>query len=444
MTMKINKKIFLTLFLTYAFFTNTYLTTSDASRFSLTASIVEEQTFQIDNFLNEVITFWWLPKDFASYKGNIYSDKAPLGSFLGVPIYLIFRIITSDFNILGYFVTLFTVGVLTSLTALLVYYFGQLFHAEKNARALLAFSFGLGSAAFFYSTVFFSHAITAFMGFASFYLLFKAKNSLIPRNFALAGILAALAISSDYTAGVIAVVLFGYAFSLTPRKAYLFFLPFLATLLPLFLYHWIAFENPFVTPYLYANLYSEFHSTGFYGMGFLDLKFLSQLATQLFAPWGFFFTTPLALLSFAYLPKFYRSHKKEAFVIVAITIGLFYVAGNIGRFDAYSSRLLVPLIPFLILPLYTIDFKDIKFKTGFLMILIVSILINLAGVDTFLPKIVKISVISSTYGNHNLLGEFLLNRGINIHYITILPLFFIYTFIWRHEIQTWIKDLNLG
>ena len=70
-------KIFLTLFLTYAFFTNTYLTTNDASRFSLTAAIVEEHSLVIDSYLDTVISKWWFAKDYAVFDGRRYSDKAP-------------------------------------------------------------------------------------------------------------------------------------------------------------------------------------------------------------------------------------------------------------------------------------------------------------------------------------------------------------------------------
>src|SRR3990172_8049951 len=289
--MQTREKLFLTLFITYAFFTNTYLTTNDASRFSLTAAIVEKRTLQIGDFLEEEISPWWWAKDYSVYEGRVYSDKAPLGSFLGVPVYFSVRFFTADLGVLIYFVSLFSSGLLTAATALLIYDIGRHFTDKKRTWLLLAATYGLGSAAFFYGTVFFSHSITAFFGFASFYLLFVSRREGgDSKPIFLSGALAALAVSSDYYAGITAIALFGYA-AVSGRKARLFLASFLVTILPLLMYHWAAFGDPFTVPYLYANLYSKYHSIGFYGIRILDGPFISNLATQLFAKWGFFFAT---------------------------------------------------------------------------------------------------------------------------------------------------------
>jgi hypothetical protein len=433
--MQTKTKIFFTLFLAYAFFTNTYLTTNDASRFSLTAAIVEEHSFEIDNFLDTVISEWWWAKDFVFYKGQIYSDKAPLGAFLGVPVYLILRFITSDVRILAYFVSLFTSGLLTATTGLMIYEIGKYFGVKEKLRITFSLAFGLGSAAFFYGTIFFSQAITSFFGFASFYLLFQIKNRGGGRkNLAFAGAASALAISSDYYAGVIALSLFGYALILNPRKSYIFLLSFLMFIFLLLGYHWAAFGDPFTIPYLHANLFREYHATGFYGMGLPDMSFFSSLGSQLFSPWGFFFTTPIALFSFASLPKFRKKYKIETALILFISAGLFYVAGSIGLHDAYSSRFLIPLVPFLFIPLYTLDYDKMPIKLTCYLIVFISILINLAGADTFLPEVPDPAAISETSGNHNLLGEFLLSRGIDLHFATIIPLLIILGGIWREEV----------
>jgi 4-amino-4-deoxy-L-arabinose transferase-like glycosyltransferase len=210
--MQTKTKIFLTLFLTYAFFTNSYLTTNDASRFSLTAAIVEEHSFEIDNFLDRVISDWWWAKDYASLNGHKYSDKAPLGSFIGVPIYFFTRLFTSDLRVLTYLVSLFSAGVLTAATSLLIYNMGSYFTENSAVKTTLALAYGVGTLAFFYATVFFAHAVTAFFGFFSFYLLFQFKKGERERKYlAFAGAASALAISSDYYAGVIALPLFFYA-----------------------------------------------------------------------------------------------------------------------------------------------------------------------------------------------------------------------------------------
>jgi O-antigen ligase len=117
-----------------------------------------------------------------------------------------------------------------------------------------------------------------------------------------------------------------------------------------------------------------------------------------------------------------------------ITVGFFFVLGSIGSFDAYSSRLLTPLVPFLFVPLYTLDYGKWKIRLVLAFLILFSFVTNLAGVDAFLPEVADIEVIRSTYGNHNIFGEFLLQRGINLHWFTLFPLFIVVFLIWRKEV----------
>jgi hypothetical protein len=68
----------------------------------------------------------------------------------------------------------------------------------------------------------------------------------------------------------------------------------------------------------------------------------------------------------------------------------------------------------------------------------------LVGVDSFLPEIADIGVIRLTYGNHNIFGEFLLGRGINLHYLTLIPLIVLIIIIWNKEIRDIFKNLKKG
>jgi len=440
--MKSRTKIFLTLFLTYAFFTNTYLTTNDASRFSLTAAIVEEHSFKIDGFLENVISEQWLPLDKAKFRGDTYSDKAPLGSFLGVPIYFILKYFNSDLEWTIYFVSLLTTGLLTALTAVLIYETGRHFTVDEEVRIRVALAFGLGSIALVYGTAFFSHAITSFFGFASFFLLFQIRHRKLSLGYLMAaGVFAALAISSDYYAGILAIALVGYSVVTVGKKTYLFLIPFFAVIILLMTYHWAAFESPLAVPYLYSNLFDNYHSTGFYGMRIPDSEFISRLKSNLFSRWGFFFTTPLAALALIAFPKFKKRFKEEAAVFLAVAVGLIYVIGVLGFFDAYSTRHLVPLVPFLFMLLYTLDFKDSRIKTSFYILTALSLIINFVGVDRFILDIDD-SLIGATYGTHNLAGQFLMDQGINVHFLSLLPLFVFYGFIWRHEILHWAKPVS--
>jgi len=206
-------KIFITLFTVYAFLTIPYITTNEFPRFSMVSAIVEEGRFAIDTLHNDFpviiggetsgLTSYtvWHNVDYAVYKGHFYSDKGPLGSFLGVPVYFIFRLFTADTGILHYSCTLFVSGLLTCLTSVLIYRFGAYFTKDDLIRIIVALSYGLGTVAFSYATLFFSHNITAFFVFSSYYVLYAVRRK--ERNekyLLLAGILAGLAPLSDYYA----------------------------------------------------------------------------------------------------------------------------------------------------------------------------------------------------------------------------------------------------
>ena len=65
-------------------YTHLVLSTNEASRYSLTKSIVTRGTLEIGPTLKQFEAQAGMA-DKAVFEGRTYSDKAPLGSFLGVP-----------------------------------------------------------------------------------------------------------------------------------------------------------------------------------------------------------------------------------------------------------------------------------------------------------------------------------------------------------------------
>lgn len=420
--LKIELRIFLTILLACAFFTNTYFTTNDASRFALTVAITKQATFEIKEALPQVISPGWKIKDFARVGDKIYSDKAPLVSFTSVPDYWVVSKFTKSLPLTAFLITLFSTGLITAVTGVLLWRLGALFTENTPLRIAVALSYGVGSMALFYGTVFFSHAITTCLCLLSFYFIREVRNGTLPvSNSIFAGACAALAVSSDYFAAIMAVCLLAYAFSLK-RDFVILLVSFLVALIPLLAYHAALFGGPFTLPYRFSHLYESLHSSGLYGIGAPSLE---QLSKMLFSKWGFFFCNPLVILSLALLPRFFR-HAREGLLIIIALAGFLYLNSCVGWLDAYSARFFTPVLPFLFLPLMKLDFGKRPEIITFAALALISVAVNLVGADMALPEFYGENV----PGAQNIAGLFLRGRGINPGHLSLIPLFAAWALVW--------------
>jgi hypothetical protein len=402
--------------LVYAFFTNTYLTTNDASRFSLTVSLATGRGGEITRILPRVISPGWKIKDFAVKDRRIYSDKAPLGSLLAVPVFLAASHAGLPPGWVIYFASLFTAGLMTAATALLIYSLATVWRSDERLRVTLALAYGLGSMALFYGTVFFSSAITAFCCFSSFYMFVKMPASARPALHAAAGgFLAGAAILSDYYAAISAVCLLGYGLLSDRKKALPILLGFAIPAAVLLFYNNAVFGAPWPLSYRYANLYSQLHSKGFFGITPPTVKNLPHLLFILFALWGFFFANPAAVISIFAFRRF-SLFKREAYMILFMALGYLYLNSSESWFDAYSARFFMPLLPFLFVPLVSVDFKGRLPRNLFFFVIGFSMMINLVGADWFLPEFVGRRI----PGMQNLAGLLIGARGLRIGYANFI------------------------
>lgn len=409
-------RVFLTVLIACAFFTNTYLTTNDASRFSLTAALVDCGSAEITDILPRVISPGWKIKDFAELDGRIYSDKAPLGSFVAIPVYWAASRAGLPFPWVAFFVSLFTSGLATAGTAVLIYKIAALWTFEERKRVTLALTYGLGTMALFYGTVFFSSALTAFLCAASFFCLSKVWFSPKPAGWAaLGGLLAGAAVLSDYYAGIAAVCLLGYGFADRRRRPVPLLLGFAVPIALLFLYHDLVFGAPWPLSYHYGMLYKSLHSKGFYGVTPPGIGHLKHLAAMLFSlkkhEWGFFFTNLPVLFSVWYFRKFLK-FRREAMLVLVMSAGFLYLNASESWFDAYSARFFMPLLPFLILPMVFANFGRRRTRNAFFFVLGFSVAINLVGADRFLPEYMW----DLKPGMQNLAAMLLAPHGIRLGY----------------------------
>jgi hypothetical protein len=357
--------LFFLLWFTYGYFVHQNPGWNVTTRMDLVYALVDRGTLAIDAYYNQPAREY-LTGDVAEFNGKHYSDKAPGLALLGVPVNAGFANVA---DLLGFrfsptvarwIVTWFTVGLLSALLGVFLYWFLAFFEENRTTRLILVLAYALGTIAFPYSTLFISHQAAACFAFLGFYLIFYAirnPQSAI-RNLIFAGLLAGYSLITEYPVGIILIGLMVYLFSKLKKIRYLilFGLPILGCLLiPAFINH-LQFGSPFALGYQYEKL-DEFRtgmSRGLFGITVPSLKILYGITIHPFR--GLFFWSPvliLAIFGFYYL---YQEEKfrKEFWLFLYIIVAFFLF--NMAYFAwwggwATGPRHLIPMLPFLIIPM---------------------------------------------------------------------------------------------
>jgi len=335
--------IFLTLLFSYAYFFPRWAEWNQNSRMDLTMAIVEEGRFEID-------TYYENTGDYAVYDGHVYTDKAPGTSFLGVPGYAAFRLLTRlpvveramerlsqtealkatlreggtgllvekvRFAAALYFVTFWVVSVPSAVLGVLLYGFLGRILDRSLLRLALVLGYGLATIAFPYSTVFYGHQIAAVFLFTAFYLAYRVRIGELSHAALWAmGPLVGLTVLVEFPALIAAAALGVYTVYFLYRQSNLrraFFgagrvvlggLPF-AVLLGF--YNAACFGSPFASSYRYLGRFPEISNSGVLGFTAPSWEALWGVT---FSPYrGLFFLSPFLLFT---LPGFWHLVQERA------------------------------------------------------------------------------------------------------------------------------------
>lgn len=361
--------VFLLLALTYAYFYHDPGWNGN-SRLGLTFAVVKEGRLAIDTFYDQEGTE---TGDISFYNGHYYTDKAIGSSVVGgvfyLPIYALEQLTgwAPDTGLLKYLLTVLSIGLPGALAGSLMYILCKALTGSAWQALVITLAVQAGTLLLPFNMIFFGHSLAASLLFSAFYLIYRLRAQPGPgegRQQFIAGLLLGLSLITEYTAAVIVLPLvLYYGFVLFERRSGLrisaFVLPALGGLIPLALlgaYNTAVFGSPLSLGYQHLQdpFFSAAMSEGVMGIGWPQLRVLFYLTVH--PAMGLFWQSPVLLLA---LPGFYyllRDPRRRPEGLLAAAAFCAYLLLNSGYFlwwGGWSAgpRHLIPMLPFLSLPL---------------------------------------------------------------------------------------------
>lgn len=402
--------LFLVLLACYGYTFPRWADPNQNSRLDMVVAVVEDGTFQIDNYVANTV-------DYAKVGDHYYSDKAPGTAFLGIPIYAAFRAVLNlpavdqltdrlanseafratlredgsgvlkqkvRFALAQVLLTFLTSAVPSALLGVLLFKLAVRMGASVGIGLAIALGYGLLTPAFAYAGAFYGHQLVAALLFAAFYLAFPRLESGSPVSptwsagrLLLIGLLLGYAVVTEYPAALIVIVLFEYtAFKLHRQRQLARMLwviaPMAVCAAGLLLYNNAVFGGPFKLGYNNSELWMHEHSTGFMSLTFPHPAAVFGITFGVFR--GLFVLSPLLLLA---IPGFWvwaRSRELRAEWVVALlaTLSMFlFNASSImwwGGF-AIGPRYVLPGLPFMALAMVYVFRKRTVARTALTAVL---------------------------------------------------------------------------
>ncbi len=302
--------------------------------------------------------------DLAFGRGQFYPNKPPGASLLAVPGYALVRGVGSllgadpdDVRVLAinaWLTSALSVGLLCALGSVLFFEVAsRLFPGPPLPPLLSTLAFSLGTLFLPYATMLYDHGPSAVALLGAFAAILRQEGRRSARDLFLAGLLAGLAVLTNYLLALAALAFALYALRKVGWRGLGWFL--LGALPPALLllgYHAACFGSPFATAY--AKETPEFRTPGAF-LEVLREPRLDVLGALLFSPYrGLLVGSPFLLLGLPALWRWARGARRPEAALCAAIVAtcLLFNMGYIGWDGGWGigPRYLVPAIPFLGLP----------------------------------------------------------------------------------------------
>ncbi|MBI3553662.1 MAG: hypothetical protein HY077_14285 [Elusimicrobia bacterium] len=338
------------------------------SRYMLLSAIVDEGRLSIDSHQQYTI-------DKAFLGGHYYSIK-PMGlPLMAVPVYWLLRKTwlgpasrLPDPTILAdpaakYLVRVATVSLPFAALGIILFQFLLAFGIPPRNALWSVLAYAFGTIALNHATIFSGHQNAAFFLFTSFAVLWKLEKGVSAggRNAALsllAGLCAGLAVLCDYLVVIYASIIAWYALSsrLERRAKGGFVVGASLCAAALGIFNFACFGSLFSTGYSHLAFepFRQYTSTGLFGISWPNPVVLLSLLASVSR--GLFFISPVLLFSLAGLVFMSRRphRRRELWVLAGVpAAALVLYSGYPGWHGgwSYGSRYLVPVLPFLAVPM---------------------------------------------------------------------------------------------
>ena len=295
--------------------------------------------------------------DVQLYKGHYYSNKAPGLPFLTLPAFEVVKVTgvrtTGDPTKPIWPLHLWSIVLPFTVLLLLVRDRGN--RVQPGLGTAAALTLGLATLVLPFSTMFFSHVLSASLGFIAFFLLWHERER-PPRllRVAAAGLAVGLAVTTEYALVWVAAVCGLYALARGDhvRRAAAYGGGFVLGVLPLALYNAWAFGS--ITHLSYENNQTGANDK----VHDFALTWTSghQLWDLLFSAWGLLTLTPvLACGAVGAVLLYRRGLRAEAAVCGAVPVIFLIWGASLGNgvspFGGLGPpRYQIPMLPFLVLP----------------------------------------------------------------------------------------------
>jgi hypothetical protein len=315
------------------------------AHYALTKALAEGTPY-VDGVIGEVGEL--STGDSARFDGHLYAVKAPGLAAVTLPVYLAIEAVgmrtTGDPAEAIW--TLHLAGSVLPALALLLLVFLFCERSQPGYGLAAATILGVGTLVLPFATLHFAHALSAALGFAAFFVLWRERAG-PPRvtAIALGGVLAGLAIVAEYQLWLLAAVLAFYAAARSnpAQRLVAYAAGTVAGLLPLAAFHQWAFGSPLHTPY--QDYWREHGVSGRQ----LTLPKLEHASAYLVDAMGLLVLTPVLVCGLVGLIVLYRrGWRAEALVAgaAALAYGLYF--SRLGAFGGLGPpRYLVTVVPFL-------------------------------------------------------------------------------------------------